>query len=117
MEGRLVGLLLSTFTGVDGTNQGRVFRLNYLDALLQAFRGRLTGVGPRCAGRIKNEPEAKISHEMARLCVDCTNARRVESSRGSVLVLCDLVAQRSAIRQVSAFTGVGVRRPPHSNLT
>lgn len=39
---------------------------------------------------MKSKPEAKISHETAGLCLDCTNARRLESRRGSVFILCEL---------------------------
>jgi hypothetical protein len=35
-------------------------------------------------------PEAEVSRRTAGLCVDCANARRVESNRGSVFVLCEL---------------------------
>jgi len=34
--------------------------------------------------------KAGFSRETAGLCIDCTNMRRVESSHGSVFLLCEL---------------------------
>jgi hypothetical protein len=39
---------------------------------------------------MKNRSEATFSRETAGLCMDCENRRLVESSRGSVFVLCEL---------------------------
>ena len=59
--------------------------LNY-----QNSRRYQNGAGHSYDGRVENKPETKISRETAGLCVDCGNAKRVESDRGSVFVLCKL---------------------------
>jgi len=37
-----------------------------------------------------NEAEARPGQERAGLCADCAHARRVESSRGSLFLFCEL---------------------------
>src|SRR5687768_665289 len=54
------------------------------------LRGHQSAVSSRYAGRMKNRSEVTFSRETAGLCLDCTNMRRVESSHGSVFVLCEL---------------------------
>jgi hypothetical protein len=54
------------------------------------LRGYRSAISSRYAGHMKNRSEATFSRETAGLCVDCINMRRVESSRGSIFVLCDL---------------------------
>jgi len=51
---------------------------------------RKNGFGQVILNVMKKKPEAKINRSTVGLCVDCTNARRVQTNRGSVFVLCDL---------------------------
>ena len=58
-------------------------------------------------------PEIKINVETAGLCVDCANARRIESSRGSVFVLCELSRndpQFAKYPRLPVLTCAGYRR-------
>ena len=61
-----------------------------LDYGIDQRPGYHSAVSSRYAGWMKNRSEAAFSRETAGLCMDCTNMRRVESSRGSVFVLCEL---------------------------
>jgi hypothetical protein len=44
----------------------------------------------RYSGGMANAAETRRDQERAGLCADCVHARNVESSRGSIFLLCDL---------------------------
>jgi hypothetical protein len=102
--------------------RSRKFELtNYVGAFLVRRFSRV-----RYAGDMETppvEPETRLTREAAGLCADCVNARRVESSRGSVFLLCELSRSdprfakypRLPVLSCSGYTPCGVANRGETN--